>query len=228
MQIPRSYIENYSKSLNIVSDTAKKKLVDALSKIDYTADVADIRNAVIAVMQSACGASTAVSARLAAEFYDGLRERFGIYDDYEAEAESLRDPAATDGAVRAFVEDIVDDKPLESFIGLCANRLDYETRKAANECVAYNAKNDPKKPRWARIPTGAETCQFCIMLASRGFVYHSEETASHAHANCDCRIVPSWDKNNPAVQGYDPDLYYDMWKNPEKYTDMRHQNEGLS
>lgn len=219
MQIPRSYIENYSKSLNIVSETAQKKLVDALSKIDYTADVADIRNAVIAVMQSACNASTSVSARLAAEFYDGLRERFGIDDDYEAEAESLRDPAATDGAVRAFAQDIVDEKPIESFIGSCADRLDYETRRAANECVAYNAKNDPKKPRWARIPTGPETCPFCIMLASRGFTYQSKETASHAHANCDCRIVPSWDK--AGAEGYDPALYYDMWKNPDDYPELQ-------
>ena len=57
---------------------------------------------------------------------------------------------------------------------------------------------------------GSETCSFCIMLASRGFVYHSESTASHAHANCDCRITPSWDKS-PTAQGYDPDAYYDEW-----------------
>lgn len=217
MQIPRSYIDNYSKTLNVVSEQARRKLADALSKIDYSQDVATIREAVIAVMQPACNASASVAARLAAEFYDGLRERFGVVDDYEAEAESLREPAATSGAVRAFAQDLVDGRPLDDFVGKCVDRIDYETRRAANECVAYNAQNDPKKPKWARVPAGAETCQWCIMLASRGFVYHTEETASHAHAHCDCRIVPSWDKDNPAVQGYDPDLYYDMWKNPEKY-----------
>lgn len=184
MQIPRSYVENYSRALNVVSERARAQLVDALLRIDYTADVASIRNAVIAIMQPACGASAAMAARLAAEFYDGLRLRFGIDDGFAAEAESMREPEATDGAVRAFAQDLVDGKPVEQFVGKCADRIDYETRRAANECIAYNAKNDPKKPRWARIPTGAETCQFCIMLASRGFVYHSEETASHAHANC--------------------------------------------
>ena len=217
MQIPRSYIENYSKALNAVSDKARARLVDALSKIDYSADVAEVRNAVIAIMQPACGASSTLAARLAAEFYDGLRARFGIDDGFTAEVDSQRVPEATEGAVRAFVQDLVDDNPIEQFVGKCADRIDYETRKAANECMAYNAKNDPKKPRWARVPTGAETCQFCIMLASRGFVYHSEETASHAHAHCDCRVVVSWDKKNPAVQGYDPEKYYDMWKHPEKY-----------
>lgn len=210
MQIPRKYIEDYSKALNVVSEQARQKLANALAQIDYTADVTTIREAVIAIMQPACNASAEVAARLAAEFYDGLRIRFGIEDDYKAEANSLREPDATSGAVRAFAQDLVDGKPTEQFVGKCVDRIDYETRKAANECVAYNAKNDPKKPRWARVPTGVETCDFCIMLASRGFVYHSEETASHAHAHCDCRIVPSWDKS-PTAQGYDPDAYYDEW-----------------
>lgn len=217
MIIPRSYIENYSGALNVVSDQAKASLIEALSNIDYTADVADVRNAVIAVMQPACGASSNVAARLAAEFYDGLRAQFGISDGYRAIADSRRDAEATSGAVRAFVQDLVDGKPTSQFIDKCAARIDYETRKAANECIASNANNDPEKPRWARVPTGVETCKFCIMLASRGFVYHTEETASHAHTNCDCRVIPSWDKDNPIVSGYDPDRYYDMWKHPEKY-----------
>ena len=79
-----------------------------------------------------------------------------------------------------------------------------------------------KKPntgvRFARVPSGGETCPFCIMLASRGAVYYSEQSAGadgHYHANCRCRIVPSW--NGAAIEGYDPALYYDMWKHPEKY-----------
>lgn len=227
MQIPRSYIENYSNSLNQISATARESLSKALMQLNYDADIADIRNAVIAVMQTACGASSDLSARLAAEFYDGLRLQFGIDDGYQAEVDSGRIPEATDGAVRAFVQDLVDDKPIEQFVGKCVDRLDYETRKAANECIATNAKNDPEKPRWARVPTGVETCSFCIMLASRGFVYHSEETASHAHANCDCRVIPSWDKS-PTAQGYDPDLYYDMWRHPEKYAEVKTEGEKQS
>ena len=224
MQIPRSYVENYSKALNVVSEKARAALVDALSQIDYTADVADVRNAVIAIMQPACGASSTMAARLAADFYDGLRARFGIDDGFMAEVDSLREPEATSGAVRAFADKLDDSIPnVSAFQQLCVDRIDYETRRAANECIAYNAKNDPKKPRWARIPTGAETCQFCIMLASRGFVYHSEETASHAHAHCDCRVVPSWDK--AGAEGYDPDKYYDMWKHPEKYENAQEQKQ---
>lgn len=212
MQIPRSYLESYSKALNVVSDRARASLVNALAAIDYTADVATVRNAVIAVMQPACGASSTVSARLAAEFYNGLRARFGIDDGFVATVDSGRLPDATDGAVRAFADKLTGEEPdVNAFQKLCVERIDYETRKAANECIAANAKRDPKKPRWARIPMGSETCSFCIMLASRGFVYHSESTASHAHANCDCRIVPSWDKS-PTAQGYNPDEYYRQYQ----------------
>ncbi len=33
--------------------------------------------------------------------------------------------------------------------------------------------------RFARVPTGAETCTYCIMLASNGCYYKTEETAGH-------------------------------------------------
>ena len=211
MQIPRSYIDNYSKALNVVSEQARVALVDALSKLDYNADIADTRNEVIAIMQVACGASTTMAARLAAEFYDGLRAKFGIKDGFFALVDSLRNPAATAGAVRAFVEVLVKDKPIEQFINLCGERISYETGKAANECIAYNAEQDPVRPKWARIPTGEETCPWCLMLASRGFDYNSEATASHNHAGCDCKVVPSWD-TSPEAQGYNPVEYYDKWQ----------------
>lgn len=47
--------------------------------------------------------------------------------------------------------------------------------------------------RYARIPQGLETCDFCLMLASRGFVYLTPESAegwNHTHRNCDCIVVP--------------------------------------
>ena len=37
-----------------------------------------------------------------------------------------------------------------------------------------------------------QTCPFCIMLASRGYVYDETSKDFHAHAHCDCRIVPQF------------------------------------
>lgn len=202
--IPRSYIEEYSNALNGISDTAKASLVAALESVDYSRPVADIRNAVIAIMQAACGASTDVTARLAADFYDGLRLRM-VGEPMGAVADSMRKPEATENTIRAFIQVIVDGGDTDEFIRMCAGRLDYENRKAAKECTAKNANDDPLKPKWAIVPMGDETCAYCIILASRGFVYGSEEMAGHTHENCDCRVIPSWD-SEAEIKGYNETL----------------------
>lgn len=211
--IPRSYIEEYSNALNGISDTAKASLVVALEKVDYSQPVADVRNAVIAIMQAACGASTDVTARLAADFYDGLRLRM-VGEPMGAVADSMRKPEATENTIRAFIQVIVDGGDTDEFIAMCADRLNYENNKAANECMVANAQADPLRPLWARVPFGEETCDFCIMLASRGFVYGNAELASHSHANCDCRVIPGWGRDSK-IEGYDADRYFDKYLNKQ-------------
>ena len=52
------------------------------------------------------------------------------------------------------------------------------------------------------------------MLASRGWVYSSAEAAGELrkyHNDCNCEIVPSWDKDKPIVEGYDPDDLYQRY-----------------
>lgn len=223
--IPRRYIDSFTKAINLVSADSRQKLADALAAVDYTQDVATIRDEVIAIMDVYCGGSTDLAAQLAAEFYDGIRE-FELGQRMGAVAQSGRDPAATDGAVRAFAQKLVEDKTAE-FITLCLERLDYETKVAAAQTVLNNGKRDSRHPRYARVPSGFETCDFCIMLASRGPVYHTERSAGafdHWHANCRCRVVPMWDsvevltgnggivrRGGTKVQGYDPDALYDHY-----------------
>lgn len=66
---------------------------------------------------------------------------------------------------------------------------------------------------FARVPTGPETCAWCLMLASRGFAFHSETAAkpmtqSH-YGTCDCEVV-AYDGQVP--DGYDPDSMYDKYQ----------------
>lgn len=219
MRIPRSRIDSYSRALNAVSERMRPQLAKLLEeRVDWGADVATIREQVVAIMQAACGASSDVAARISAEFYDELRAEFGIDDGYAAYVESGRDPNATEGAVRAFIDDLLDGRR-DLFIAKCIDRADAESRRAANMCTYNNARRDPKRPRYARVPTGSETCRFCIMLASRGFVYRREELASHAHANCDCRVIPSWDKS-PTAESYDPSYYFDVYQNPDDHPEV--------
>lgn len=95
-------------------------------------------------------------------------------------------------------------------------------RYADRQTIARNVKLDPAKPRYARVPTGSETCAFCMVLASRGFVYHSETSAgqlktllgyeNYYHNNCDCSVVPQWDAQQAHIEGYDPDKDYDRYR----------------
>lgn len=206
--IPRRYVNNFTKALNAISEDMRRRLADELAAIDMTQDVATVRQQVIDIMQVYCGGATDMAAVLAAEFYDGLR-KLEIGEGMGAIADSGRNPDATDGAVRAFAQKLVDGKP-DEFRELCLERLDYEVKTAAERTVLINGGRDRRRPRFARVPTGNETCDFCLMLASRGFVYRSADSATHTHANCDCRIVPSWDSNE--VEGYDPSAIYGRWQ----------------
>ena len=206
--IPRAYVDDFTRAINRISERARAGLADVLASIDMAQPVEDVRNQVIAAMQVWCGGATDLTAQLAAEFYDGLRE-YELGQRMGAVASSGRKPAATDGAVRAFAEKLVEGKP-DEFVTLCLERLDYEVKVAANNTVLNNGRRDSRRPRYARVPDGSDTCDFCLMLASRGFVYRDAVAASHAHANCDCRTVPSWKAYT--VQGYDLQAIYERWQ----------------
>lgn len=218
--VPRKYIDELTKAINDLSADERKRLGDALEKVDLT-DVAIARDAITNIMETFCGAYTDMAAVLGAEFYDGIRE-LELGEKIGAVAESGRNPEATAGAVRALIQDVVDGKPREVFIGKLLDRADKEIRRASNVCIARNAKLDKKKIKYARVPSGSETCRFCIMLASRGAVYNNEKAASHSHANCDCRAVPDFGKG---IEGYDQEYYKDVYVNPENHPEV---NEAIN
>lgn len=88
-------------------------------------------------------------------------------------------------------------------------------RRSGRLTTELTARYDPTKPCYARVPQGEKTCAFCYMLASRGFVYGSEDKAKFKHGgtdtyhmHCDCLPVPTWGR--AAIQGYNP---REMYKN---------------
>lgn len=79
--------------------------------------------------------------------------------------------------------------------------------------------------RWARVPVG-DTCAWCRMLASRGYVYASEESAGGIddwHASCDCVIVPD---DGVTPEGYDPDALYQEYLDANGDLAKMRENSG--
>lgn len=211
--IPRAALDYLTRQINGISAEAQSKVLRVLRQINWTPEsIAQCRDVVLEALSLVMPTYTDMAARASADFYDESR-RICIGQRLGAIAESGYDPAKTDGAVRAFVQYIVDGKPIEQFNDQVLQRIDYEMKRSAGNSIVQNGMRDPVKPRFARVPAGAETCEFCLMLASRGFVYHSEKSAgglTHWHSNCDCRVVAGWD--GMAVEGYDTQEIYDRWQ----------------
>lgn len=222
-EVPRSYLDNYTDALNKVSSQGQEYLGRQLKAIDYDRPIADVRQELVGIMDACCGGASRMAAMESAIFYDGLRERV-VGSPMGAMAQDMREPIATEKSIKAFIKKLIDGE-YDEFEALCMERLDYEVKAAAGRCTQYNVERDPFADgvRYARVPTGEETCDFCTMLASRGPVYHTEESAGafdHYHAHCDCRIVPFWGTYDAgpsrrgsimSVEGYDPDALYEQY-----------------
>lgn len=115
--------------------------------------------------------------------------------------------------VRYHAAPLFTDAPDAALAGL-SGALQRYIAYSGRETIARNVRLDPSKPRFARVPTGAKTCAWCTMLASRGFVYLTKQSAGltdHFHDDCDCQVTPMWDRKNAHIEGYDPDGMYDMY-----------------
>lgn len=122
--------------------------------------------------------------------------------------------AAVTKNVRYHAGALFTDDPYAALAGI-SGALQRFILYSSRTTVARNVQLDPSKPRFARVPTGAKTCAWCTLLASRGFVYLSEKTAGIVaedyHDDCNCEIVPQWSSGNAHIAGYDPDLMYSQY-----------------
>ena len=183
--IPRAAVDFLTEEINGISADAQARVLKVLQGIQWTPEnIAECRELVLQALAAVMPTYTDMAAQASADFYDAARELV-VGEKMGAKAISDYDPRKTEGAVRGFVRFVLRDD-VQTFNDQVLQRIDYEMKRSANMSVVENGRRDPKRVRYARVPTGAETCDFCLMLASRGFVYQSESTASasHVHAGC--------------------------------------------
>ena len=217
--LSRAAFDRYGRQVSNLADGAGeyvRRMVSAYLSQNPDASVAECREFAREVIADAVRIYGDAAATAAADYYDSV---MGAADNGAKPAllHSGADAAQVEKVVRYQAGKLVRGDQL-GFERECAAYASDASKQAANRTMLKNALRDSKiGVRFARVPTGAETCTFCRMLASRGFDYKSEKTAgkfSHFHRNCDCRIVSSADAEG--LEGYDPDREYDLWKKFEE------------
>lgn len=151
------------------------------------------------------------AATVAAEWYETVR-RDAVGGTYNAQTVAPVPAAQAQGSVRWAAGKLFDGDP-DGMLSLLAGSVQRYVFQSSRGTIARNVRLDPSKPRFARVPAGAKTCAWCTLLASRGFVYLTRETAGATHEfhdDCDCQAVSQWD-DHAAIEGYDPDEMYGMY-----------------
>lgn len=171
-------------------------------------------------------AATAVAAKfnylgyeLGAQWYDLCSELAGI------DAEPAELPEMDVEAIKGRANAAVSNAPDSSTVGQVFNYfLQNEIQKSIRMTGDANLWRDYERGlaggRWARVPVG-DTCAWCLMLASNGAWYLSEETAiganpGHYHDGCNCIAVYHADADS--IQGY---------KALEQYKSMYYEADNI-
>lgn len=196
------------------SDVESSVLAWCRSHEDAT--VAEKREAAKLIMEGFVQGYDDVAAEFAAQWYDHRAEQGGARLEQAVTMTTYR-PDSVDAVARYQARKLAkgDDA---AFAKACGEFARDDAFRSLNETIAANVGRDKDKGvRFARVPTGFETCTFCLMLASRGAVYHTRKSAGefkHFHRRCDCKIVPGFgdDPDAELVEGVRPKELYERYK----------------
>lgn len=235
--IDRRVLVSYRQALDQIcagAGSATMRAFEGWLSANPGASVAEIRAAAIELTDAVLGSYGDAASSLACDLFDSIMELEGVGVPAAQVYDGVRE-GAVEGTVRRVVGDVDGTQDsLDTFSQAVCNFVEQETRRAANATVEKNVKRASKTKagrnvRYARVPTRAVPCEWCAMLASRGFVYKSAERAeAGSHHHCTCTIVPGI-KGVTQVAGYDPEHYADVWKHHERYVEtmtLRFGNSG--
>lgn len=192
------------------------------------ATVAEKREAAKLIMEGFVQGYDDVAAEFAAQWYDHRAEQGGARLDQAVTMTTYR-PDSVDAVARYQARKLAKGGDA-AFAKACGEFARDDAFRSLNETIIANVGRDRDKgARFARVPTGFETCTFCLMLASRGAVYHTRKTAGefkHFHRRCDCKIVPGFEGDPDAelVEGVRPKELYERYRAIKQIDSM----EGLA
>ena len=213
-------LDAYSGNVVALGQAAESYVAGVLDEARATgAGVEEMRDLAIEAILAAADEFGGMSRELACELYEGQTGASATFGGAGPER------AQVEKSVRYLAGTLADgsEDGAERFVRACATKAAYYARRGANEAVMGSCARASRaggrgratrsaSTRFARVPRGGDTCTFCAMLASRGFVYWSRKTAgefNHYHDHCRCLVVP--DDGSGEVEGYDPGEWQARW-----------------
>lgn len=211
----RDSIEGLREDNRRLSALVQSELEIYFRGLDLT-DPAGTRDALIAYIPLLVETFGLVSQQIAMEWYEAMRFESVPDAAFRAIAPPLPDlTPAVEGSIRYAAGHLFRNNPEQTLKALQGSVQKY-VREPGRQAMIANA--DYEGVYWARVPTGNETCSFCLLLASRSAVYLSERSAGSErfgeenkfHDGDDCEIVAVRnDEDYP--EGYVPDDLYEAY-----------------
>lgn len=195
----------YARQLQGVSQEAKQAFMLAVKNIDFddwAVAAEELRTAIYAIVDY-YGLATS---ELGAQWYEYCRS-LGIGSGYTAivgEVSRYSVKSDVDVHIDKLFNGDIDTQMLVSMLeGVVVDQVQKQARDTILEninreylaAIESGDSDFADNIGYARVTTG-DACAFCVLLASRGFVYKSKQTAertkwgSKYHPNCTCVAVP--------------------------------------
>ncbi len=209
-----AYNEAVAKITTAARDATEEQLSEWLAEHDAT--VAEAREQAQRILAANAEVYSQAASALAADWYDAQGRAAGMRLDRAVTSVAV-DTESLAKTVRYQASKLVDGD-VDGFCAAVGEWAENEAKRALNRTIMANARRDRRKGvRFARVTSGRNTCAFCLMLASRGAVYHSRKTAGELgqyHRHCSCKIVPSYSGNQyeVLVEGHDPKDALKLWR----------------
>lgn len=163
-----------------------------------------------------------VSAEMGLEWYEQMLAASVVAETFEPVVPPLPDLAEMAMASVRYAAGHLWTPDPGMTLKVLSTKMDKIIKEPARQAIVYNADQE-NDAWWARVPTGNETCSFCLVLASRGADYHSKRSAGSRefgeenlfHGDCDCDVI-RLGRFDEYPEGYLPEDIFNMYDESAK------------
>ena len=175
---------------------AQRDLAALWAQVQTSAEAGEALHDILPALIATYGIAASA---LASDWYEDLRDKVGVTGRFVTLPADFADVGAH--ALVAWAGNTATD--LTGFRQLVQGGTQRRIANFARQTVMDTSVRDPKAAGWQRVGVG-DSCPFCTMLNSRGFVYSSATATFGAHDNDDCVAVPAFGGLATPVDAYKP------------------------